>query len=341
METSHTIFPALIGNQSARDRHYISKLIRYLATTVLIFSLIGCSDPTPSDPNADKGTTKVTPFDEEKTAIAINEAELDSDKEILHVLGRYNSDFTPPTPSPTPPAVQAFDDSSSSSNMVTINLYDSADLNLPLGSRDIDTDKSKWNFEIALADLAYIPCAVTVVVDDMVGMEGYFDAATVSDLPDAGCGNPGNTPPVAPTPIAAITINTSQMIQIGDVVDFMAGTSSDPNNLTLTYAWQFEGGTPSTSTLIMEPVTFNTAGIFNASLIVTNSQNMASVPDTMMITVMDPTIPPPANQIPVAVIVPPTAPIETGAAVMFMGDTSNDPDGNTPLIYNWQIQTSG
>ncbi|MFV2056106.1 MAG: PKD domain-containing protein, partial [Thiohalomonadales bacterium] len=92
-----------------------------------------------------------------------------------------------------------------------------------------------------------------------------------------------------------------------------------------------------TPTIANPSVTYTTAGTYSVSLTVTDSLGLASTTSSIMVTVTDPVV----NQMPIAVIVPPTTPIETGAAVTFTGDTSNDPDGNTPLTYNWQIQTSG
>jgi PKD repeat protein len=53
-------------------------------------------------------------------------------------------------------------------------------------------------------------------------------------------------------------------------------TSTAFNGTGLSYVWQFEGGTPSTSTAAIETVTYSTPGSYSVSLTVTNAQGVST-----------------------------------------------------------------
>ena len=86
--------------------------------------------------------------------------------------------------------------------------------------------------------------------------------------------------------IVAPAINVS--VLPGGRVTFK-GAATDPANLPLTYRWSFNGGQPSSSTR-QNPgtVRFRKAGTFTVTLTVTNSQRVASLPVTRIITVAAP-----------------------------------------------------
>lgn len=59
-----------------------------------------------------------------------------------------------------------------------------------------------------------------------------------------------------------------------------------------TWAWDFPGGTPSTSTDQHPTVTYNTPGTYSVTLVATNSLGSSSATSTMYIVVVDPSLPP-------------------------------------------------
>jgi PKD repeat protein/Zn-dependent metalloprotease len=73
-------------------------------------------------------------------------------------------------------------------------------------------------------------------------------------------------------------------VQTGSTVQFTDASSNNPTS----WAWQFPGGTPSSSNLPNPVVTYSTAGVYNASLVVTNSVGSNSSEKTGYITVMQP-----------------------------------------------------
>jgi len=79
-------------------------------------------------------------------------------------------------------------------------------------------------------------------------------------------------------------------IQAGEMVEF-AGSfeTTDPAITEVTYAWEFPGGDPATSTeQIPGPVTYLEPGHFIASLVVTDVNGISSEPETKHILVGDP-----------------------------------------------------
>ena len=87
-------------------------------------------------------------------------------------------------------------------------------------------------------------------------------------------------------PVAVIDSPASNVsINVGESVNF-AGTGTDPGGDTqLTFFWEFEGGTPASST-VEDPgnVTFNATGTFTVTFTVTDSQGLSAM-DTRMVTV--------------------------------------------------------
>lgn len=92
-----------------------------------------------------------------------------------------------------------------------------------------------------------------------------------------------NNPACTPVngPIAGFTASPTT-ICAGQTVTF---TNTSTGNPTLTYAWQFPGGTPSTSTATNPVVTYNTAGTYSVTLTTTNSQGSNVSTQSNLITV--------------------------------------------------------
>ncbi|MFB3045908.1 MAG: PKD domain-containing protein [Acidiferrobacterales bacterium] len=137
-----------------------------------------------------------------------------------------------------------------------------------------------------------------------------------------------NTPPdgVIDTPSGNVTITQ------GESVDF-TGTGTDPDgDLPLTFQWDFGGGASDSTQEDPGSVTFNTPGVFNVTLTVTDSLGAA-----------DPT--PPGRSVTVAANTPPDGTIDTptGNVTITLGDsleftgTGTDPDGHLPLRFLWNF----
>ena len=142
---------------------------------------------------------------------------------------------------------------------------------------------------------------------------------TVNQPPDGVIGSP----------------STNVTIAAGQSVNF-AGTATDPNgNNPLTYSWHF--GDPAiadSSSLSPGLVQFNNPGTYAVTFTVTDSLGLADPsPAGRTITVTnDPYFPPDgAISAPSANVT-----ITAGETVSFAG-TGTDPDGNTPLTYNWHF----
>jgi len=112
------------------------------------------------------------------------------------------------------------------------------------------------------------------------------------------------------------------------LVQYDASATTDPDNDTLTYGWDFGDGT--TGSAISGFHTYTTAGTYEIELVVTDSSgNAASLSRSILVTEPD-------NSIPVAGF---SATPTSGAAplvVVFNASASNDPDG-TIDAYQWSF----
>ena len=95
--------------------------------------------------------------------------------------------------------------------------------------------------------------------------------------------NDGYTP-VTCAPIADFNASTYR-ICAGESVTFTDLSYNAPKDNSWTYSWSFPGGTPSTSTDSMPTITYNTPGIYDVSLTVTNSAGRDSYTRNQLIIV--------------------------------------------------------
>jgi PKD repeat protein len=140
---------------------------------------------------------------------------------------------------------------------------------------------------------------------------------------------PANMAPTASIDAPAGDVTVAQ----GGTVNFQ-GSGADPdNNTPLTYNWDFGGGAPNFTVQDPGAVTFDTAGTFTVTFTVIDSLGLSSTPVTRTVTVT-----PPANMAPTAAINAPVGNVTVaqGGTVNFQG-SGVDPDGNTPLTYNWNF----
>jgi PKD repeat protein len=95
---------------------------------------------------------------------------------------------------------------------------------------------------------------------------------------DEDIANPIRCAPIADFAIQPITTSNKRMLCAGNSVTF---SNSSYNAVTYTRAWDFEGGTPATSSLTSPQVNYPNPGIFDVSLTVTNTEgsNTNTKPD--------------------------------------------------------------
>lgn len=82
-----------------------------------------------------------------------------------------------------------------------------------------------------------------------------------------GCQNNTTVTINVDNPPVGVATPASQNICVGQPVVFDGSSSTNANN----FSWSFPGGTPSTSTAPSPSVTYNTAGNYTGTLIVSNS----------------------------------------------------------------------
>ena len=163
-----------------------------------------------------------------------------------------------------------------------------------------------------------------------------IDATGVADpTPDTRTITVGNVnyPPngIIVSPAADVTIVQGESVQF-------TGSATDLNgDLPATYAWNFDEGAPNSNLQNPGLVVFEQDGTFEVQLVVTDSRGLVDpTPATVEVTV---TASP--NMAPVSEIQSPATnvTIPRGQSVNFQGFAA-DPDGNTPLTYLWDFDTS-
>jgi PKD repeat protein len=90
---------------------------------------------------------------------------------------------------------------------------------------------------------------------------------TLNTINDCGTDNMTAQVTIAQPPIASFTSNVSGFPCTGTPIIFSNTSTFEPTS----YAWEFEGGTPATSSLENPIVTYSGSGIFNVRLIATNA----------------------------------------------------------------------
>lgn len=102
-------------------------------------------------------------------------------------------------------------------------------------------------------------------------VHNYLDNGiyTITQLVSNSCNENTSTTTItiAVPPIPSFTSDYTTAICVGESVQFTSTTSYSPT----TYLWEFEGGTPATSTDENPLVQYNTGGTFNVTLTVTNA----------------------------------------------------------------------
>jgi len=167
---------------------------------------------------------------------------------------------------------------------------------------------------------------ITLAVTDTLNSAGYdalsvniYDTSTpVADAKASTDGiryEDGNVTPIfGPAPLTV----------------FFRGIGTDPRGLPLTYAWSFGDG--ATSSLQNPTHTYSSAGVYNATLIVTNTDGRSSSPDRVRIL---------ADSPPVAIIRVDRASGDEPLTVNFDGTSSYDPDGGSIALYEWDFDLQG
>jgi len=126
-------------------------------------------------------------------------------------------------------------------------------------------------------------------------------------------------------------------VDTGTGVTLDGSGSSDPDGDTITYSWALtrpdgSGATLSGANTASPTFTPDIDGDYVATLIV-NDGELDSDPDSVTVTASS--IPPPANQAPIA-DAGPNQEVETGTGVTLDGSGSSDPDGDT-ITYGWSL----
>jgi glucose/arabinose dehydrogenase/PKD repeat protein len=100
-------------------------------------------------------------------------------------------------------------------------------------------------------------------------------------------------------------------------VAFSGSRSSDPDGGALTYGWRFGNG--EFSDQANPSTTYTTAGVFTATLVVTDEQGLASMPARVMIQA--------GNRAPTATITAPAGPFRVGAPITLTVNATDPEDG--------------
>ncbi len=160
----------------------------------------------------------------------------------------------------------------------------------------VSNNSNKWENPVASGTFVDSATEKTVIFDSpavgryirLVALNEVRgnDYTTVAEINVAGHAFSGVLSPTAliDTPTQDVTIN------IGESV-FFSGTGTDPDNLALSYNWDF--GDPTIPNATVEKpgnLQFNNAGTFTVTFTATNSEGLSDS-DTRLITVVDPNAP--------------------------------------------------
>jgi PKD repeat protein len=166
---------------------------------------------------------------------------------------------------------------------------------------------------------------------DINGAGGESMADTWTCFGDASVqlrtpGTPDGPPPVTPEPPVADFTADNTTIMVTESVQFTDQSTNYPTS----WDWTFEGGTPATSTEKNPLVTYNTPGVYDVTLTVTNSAGTDTITKVDYITVT-------ALQPPIADFSASSTDIAAGDSVTFTDQSLNNPtswdwtfNGGTP-----------
>lgn len=143
------------------------------------------------------------------------------------------------------------------------------------------------------------------------------DSKTITDYI-----NVTTAPVVVSAPVANFT-TSSTAINTGQTVSFTDASTNSPTS----WAWTFEGGSPSTSNVANPTVTYNTAGTFSVSLTAGNEAGSNTKAVNQLVTVSEP-------------VVAPVADFYADKTTVNEGNTVNfsDKSLNNPAAWNWVFE---
>ncbi|MDH5258208.1 MAG: PKD domain-containing protein [Gammaproteobacteria bacterium] len=188
---------------------------------------------------------------------------------------------------------------------------------------------------------------VTFTVTDSLAQADPTPAQIIITIVDPAAGNPAPADPV-PTdgPIGEIISPDGDMtIAVGGTVDFVGSGDSPAGNDPVTYLWNFGGAAPESTEQTPGTIIFDTEGVFEVSLTVTDSlENVDPNPPVVTITVTatPPADTPPPDAVPGdtpvgEILLPATdMTIAEGESVEFAG-MGTSPVGNDPVTYLWDF----
>ena len=190
---------------------------------------------------------------------------------------------------------------------------------------------------------------VTFTATDSLGQPDPTPAQVIITVEDPVPADPPPADPVpADTPVAEMTPDMDVEIVVGDAIDFSGMGSSPVGNDPVTYLWTFGGAAPDFMDQNPGLITFDTEGVFEVILTVTDSTGLVDpIPPSIMVTVTaappaDPATdvdPAPANpDAPVGLIDTPAADvtITVGDSVDFAG-SGTSPVANDPVTFLWSF----
>ena len=162
------------------------------------------------------------------------------------------------------------------------------------------------------------------------GYEEYTTAVTVNDMETTRVNVVLTLVAVDTEPTASITSPDSDVsIYEGESVDFYSTVTG--GNAPFTYSWNFYGGFMNSNLKDPGSVTFHTAGTYNITFVVTDSDGDKSS-DTVKVNVLKAA----DNTVPIASITSPYSnmTIFKGESVNFQGGVTQ---GNAPFLYSWNF----
>jgi hypothetical protein len=91
----------------------------------------------------------------------------------------------------------------------------------------------------------------------------------------------------AKEPVAIIDLDPFDLAFVGDIVNYTGTASYDPDGSIASYAWLFEGHTPSSGTASAGTLNWGTAGVYTVQLTVTDGTGAKSSPARLEMIVLD------------------------------------------------------